>query len=75
MAKTFRLTDREEEMLYRTSMNINRELIRIGKSPMNESKILHEILEQTLALGEIEVMRDGQIRVLANELAEPKEQK
>lgn len=72
MAKSFRLTDKEEEMLYRTNLTVNRELIRLGKAPINDSKLLHEILNQTLYLGEIEVTRNGQIRVLANELNEQK---
>lgn len=65
MAKSFRLTDKEEEMLYRSSLTINRELIKLGKSPITESKLLHAILAQTLETGEIEVTRNGDIRVLS----------
>lgn len=68
--KTFKLNSAEEEALHRSSISLNRELVRLGQIPMPESKILHEILQQTLVLGEIEVTRDGKIRVLANELTE-----
>lgn len=68
--KTFKLNSTEEEALKRSSISLNRELVRLGQIPMPESKILHEILQQTLVLGEIEVTRDGQIRVLANQQAE-----
>lgn len=65
MAKNFRLTDKEEEMLYRSGLAVNRELVRLGKAPMTDSKLMHIILEQTLAYGEIEVTRNGEIRVLS----------
>lgn len=65
MPKSFRLTDDEQETLFRTAVNLNRELVRIGKMPLKESEILHKILEQTLKFGEIEVTRDGYIRVLS----------
>lgn len=64
--KTFKLNKVEEEALHRSSLTLNRELVRLGQMPMPESKILHEILQQTLILGEIEITRDGKIRVLAN---------
>lgn len=70
--KTFKLNAHEEEALHRSSISLNRELVRLGHIPMPESKILHEILQQTLVLGEIEVTRDGKIRVLANEMKETK---
>lgn len=70
MAKNVRLSESEQEMLFRTSVNVNRELVRIGARPLRESEIVHKILEQTLKYGEIEVTRDGQIRVIANELNE-----
>lgn len=71
MAKSFRLTDDEEEMLYRSSLSVNRELIKIGKPPITDSKLMHTILEQTLKNGEIEVTRNGEIRILSqNEVGE-----
>uniref|UniRef100_A0AAU8B2L8 Uncharacterized protein n=1 Tax=Dulem virus 63 TaxID=3145774 RepID=A0AAU8B2L8_9VIRU len=70
--QNLRLTKEESEILYRTTININRELVRLGKMPLKDSELLHKIIEQTLKLGEIEVTRDGQIRVLANELNEVK---
>uniref|UniRef100_A0AAU8B228 Uncharacterized protein n=1 Tax=Dulem virus 62 TaxID=3145773 RepID=A0AAU8B228_9VIRU len=65
MAKSFRLTDDEEKALYSVNLSVNRELIKIGKAPMTDSKILHIILEQTLKNGEVEVTRNGEIRVLS----------
>lgn len=71
MAKNFRLNDKEEEILYRSNLTVNRELIRLGKAPITDSKLLHIILEQTLEMGELEVTRDGNIRVLSqNEIGE-----
>lgn len=75
MAKTFRLTDDEQEMLYRTALNLNRELVRIGKMPVRDSEIMHKILEQTLKFGELEVTRSGEIRILSqNEVQEKNSQ-
>lgn len=63
--QSFKLNKDEEEALYRTSLSINREMVRVGKMPLTESKIMHEILRQTLMFGEIEVTRSGEIRVLS----------
>lgn len=65
MVKTVRLTESEQELLFRTAVNLNRELVRIGKMPVKESEIVHRILEQTLKMGELEVTRNGEIRVLS----------
>lgn len=66
MVKNVRLTANEQENLYRTTVTLNRELVRLGKMPIKESELVHQILEQTLNMGEIELTRDGQVRVLAN---------
>lgn len=65
MAKNFRLSDKEEEMLYRSNLAVNRELVRLGKAPITDSKLMHIIVEQTLIYGEVEVTRDGGIRILS----------
>lgn len=65
MVKTVRLTKNEQELLFRTAVNLNRELVRIGKMPVKESELVHKILEQTLKLGELEITRSGEIRVLS----------
>ncbi len=70
--QSFKLNKGEEEALYRTSISINREIVRIGKIPLTESKIMHEILNQTLMFGEIEVTRNGEIRVLSQNEVEKK---
>lgn len=66
LTKALRLSKNESEILYRITVNLNRELVKIGKMPIKDSELLHIILEQTLKNGEIEVTRDGQIRIIAN---------
>lgn len=63
--QSFKLTKTEEEALFKKSVVINTELIKLGELPMTESKIMHEILKQTLLLGDIEVTRNGEIRILS----------
>lgn len=38
----------------------------MGKMPLTESKIMHEIINQTLILGELELKTNGNIRVIVN---------
>lgn len=64
--KSFRLTDIEEDTLYKCSMEINKQLIKLNKMPLTEAKILHEIIRQTLIDGEIEVSADGELRIVSN---------
>lgn len=71
--QSFKLNKEEEEALYRASISLNREMVRIGKIPLTESKIMHKILRQTLMLGEIEVTRNGEIRVLSQSEINKKE--
>lgn len=64
--KSFKLNTDEEKALFDTSMKINKELVKMGKMPLTESKIMHEILNQTLILGELEIKTNGDIRVIVN---------
>ncbi|STZ13564.1 Uncharacterised protein [Moraxella caviae] len=64
--QSFKLNKAEEEALYKKSIALNVELIKTGELPMTESKIMHEILKQTLIMGELELTRNGEIRVLSN---------
>ncbi|WFF37714.1 hypothetical protein LU290_05415 [Moraxella nasibovis] len=68
--QSFKLTKAEEEALYKKSIAVNIELLKFGKTPLPESKILHEILKQTLLTGDVELTRTGEIRVLSqNEIS------
>lgn len=64
-AKTFRLNEKESQALVDTCLKINRELVKMGKMPLKDTEVCHKIMEQTLINGEIEVMRNGDIRVIA----------
>lgn len=63
MAKTVRLTDKEEQLLVETALKINRELVKMGKMPMKDTELFHEIIENTLINGIIELSRDGKIKI------------
>ncbi len=63
MAKTVRLTDKEEQLLIETALKINRELVKMGKMPMKDTELFHEIIESTLINGIIELSRDGKIKI------------
>lgn len=63
MAKTFRFTDEEEQALNEVALKLNRELVKAGKKPLRDTEIFHEIVNQTLLNGTIEVTRDGAIKV------------
>ena len=61
MAKTFRFTDIEEKALIDMALRINRDLVKMGKMPLRDTEIIHEIIRQTLIDGSIEISRDGKI--------------
>jgi len=63
MAKTFRFTDEEEKALNEIALKLNRDLVKIGKKPLRDTEIFHEIVKQTLIDGLIEINRDGAIKV------------
>ena len=63
MAKTFRFTDEEEIALNETALRINRELVKMNKMPLRDTEFFHEIIKQTLLNGEIEVSREGKIKI------------
>lgn len=64
MAKTVRLTDKEEKFLIETALKLNRELVKMGKMPMKDTELFHEIIEQTLIKGIIELSREGEIKIV-----------
>ena len=63
MAKTFRFTDEEEKVLNETALKLNRDLVKIGKKPLRDTEIFHEIIKQTLINGNIDINREGQITI------------
>lgn len=63
MAKTFRFTDEEEQALNENALKLNRELVKIGKKPLRDTEIFHEIIKQTLLEGLIEINREGNIKI------------
>ena len=64
MAKTVRLNDQEEKALVDACLRINRELVRMGKMPLKDTELFHKILELTIVKGEIELSRDGDIKLI-----------
>lgn len=63
MAKTFRFTDEEEQALNEVALKLNRDLVKVGKKPLRDTEIFHEIVKQTLLDGLIEINREGLIKV------------
>ena len=63
MAKTFRFTDQEEQALNETALKLNRDLVKIGKKPLRDTEIFHEIIKQTLIEGNIDISREGIIKI------------
>ena len=68
MAKTFRFTDQEENALNEIALRINRELVKMGKKPLRDTELFHEIINKTLIEGSIEVSRDGEIKVISKDI-------
>lgn len=64
MAKTVRLSDTEEAELIKVCLKINRELVKMGKMPLKDTEIFHEIMKITLINGEIELNRHGEIKII-----------
>ena len=64
MAKTVRLSDTEEGELIKICLKINRELVKMGKMPLKDTEIFHEIMRITLINGEIELNRNGEIKII-----------
>lgn len=64
MAKTFRFTDEEEKALNEVALEINRDLVKMGKMPKRDTEIFHEIIKQTLLEGNIEISREGELKII-----------
>lgn len=63
MAKTFRFTDDEEQALLDIALRINRDLVKMGKMPLRDTELFHEIIKQTVLDGSIEISRDGKLLI------------
>ena len=63
MAKTFRFSDEEEKALNDVALKLNRDLVKAGKKPLRDTEIFHEIIKQTLINGNIDINREGQIKI------------
>lgn len=59
MPISVRLTTREQEKLREKCIQINKILIKMEKSPLKDSELVHAILEQ--AIDRVEVSRDGDV--------------
>tara|TARA_B100000809_G_C14933023_1_gene457577 strand:+ start:433 stop:633 length:201 start_codon:yes stop_codon:yes gene_type:complete len=64
MAKTVRLSDTEEAKLIKVCLKINRELVKMGKMPLKDTEIFHEIMKIALINGEIEISRNGEVKII-----------
>lgn len=64
MAKTVRLSDKEEDALISSCLRINRELVKMGKMPLKDTEFFHEIMKIALIKGEIEVNRSGELKLV-----------
>lgn len=66
MAKTVRLNDKEDEALTKACLRMNRELVKMGKMPLKDTEIFHEIMKITLIEGDIEINRGGKVQLISS---------
>lgn len=64
MAKTIRLSDKEEEQLIKTLLKVNTKLIRLGMIPMKDTELFHEVFKLIFMKGRIELSKDGELKVI-----------
>lgn len=62
MAITVRMSDKEQEMLRKKCIELNKLLINRNIMPIKESELVHIILEQ--CIDETELTTSGQIKVI-----------
>lgn len=53
MAKTFRLSDDEEERIRKKCIEINKILVKQGKQPVRDSEFLHKVLDKAINMAEV----------------------
>lgn len=59
MPKTVRLTQNEQEKIRKKNIEINKLLVAKDKAPMQESELVHFILEKTISY--VKVDKDGEV--------------
>lgn len=52
--KTLRIKDTQNENIRRLSVNINKKLVQLGKEPMRDSELVHELLNEALERASID---------------------
>ena len=62
MAITVRMNDKEQELLRKKCIELNKQLINRNLMPIKESELVHIILEQ--CIDETELTTSGQIKVI-----------
>lgn len=63
MAITVRMNDKEQEMLRKKCIDLNKQLINRNLMPIKESELVHIILEQ--CIGSVELSASGNLKVVA----------
>lgn len=46
--KTLRIKERQEEKIRKLAIEINKQLVQMGKQPLRDSEIVHSLLDQAL---------------------------
>lgn len=64
MAITVRMNDKEQEMLRKKCIDLNKQLINRNLMPIKESELVHIILEQCIA--NVELSASGNLKVVAD---------
>lgn len=62
MAITVRMTDREQELLRKKCIELNKQLINKNLMPIKESELVHIILEQ--CIGNVQLTNSGNLKVI-----------
>lgn len=63
MAKTIRLSDREEEYLIKNLTKINKELVEMNMIPMKDTELFHEIFRIIFMKRTLEITEKGIIEI------------
>lgn len=61
MAKTVRLSEKEQEMIRNKAIEINKVLVANMKQPLKDSELIHVILEQ--GINRLEVTKSGIVTI------------
>ena len=63
MAKTIRLSDREEEYLIKNLTKINKELVEMNMIPMKDTELFHEMFRIIFMKSEIKITNNGTLEI------------